>query len=222
MSEPYWIALGSGGAVDYAGAWAAGTAYPSGSVVTYGGATYLAVNPSTGQTPPAVAPQQPGLVLIEDKLLSVNGAIDFQAIPATFKHLRLVASLRSTIAADFEPLSLRFNNDATAANYGGQHWYGVGATVSGAALSSSALIGQVNGAAATAGAWGSLTLDLIDYANASRHKTSLAVLGLLTGATVGIYNAAHRWASTAPIDRIALIVANQFAAGSRATLYGMA
>lgn len=51
MSEPYWVALGAA-AVDYEGEWAAGTAYAPGDVVTRNGITYLAVNPSTGQTPP--------------------------------------------------------------------------------------------------------------------------------------------------------------------------
>jgi hypothetical protein len=54
MSEPFWSALGApvgAGQVDYKGAWAAGTAYVSGDVVTYQGVTYLAVNPSTGVVP---------------------------------------------------------------------------------------------------------------------------------------------------------------------------
>lgn len=55
MSEPYWIALGAAGAVDYKGDWAAGTQYLSGDVARLNGIDYLAVNPSLGQTPPAVS-----------------------------------------------------------------------------------------------------------------------------------------------------------------------
>ena len=51
MSEPFWTPLG-GQPVDYEGPWAAGTQYAPGDVVTYGGVTYLAVNPSLGSTPP--------------------------------------------------------------------------------------------------------------------------------------------------------------------------
>ena len=51
MSEPAWVALG-GGAIDYVGGWAAGTAYKPGDVVRHNGIEYLAVNPSTAQTPP--------------------------------------------------------------------------------------------------------------------------------------------------------------------------
>jgi Carbohydrate-binding module family 5/12 len=54
MSEPFWSALGApagAGAVDYEGAWAAGTSYLAGDVVIYNGVTYLAVNPSLGVAP---------------------------------------------------------------------------------------------------------------------------------------------------------------------------
>lgn len=46
---------GLGGGVDYIGDWGADTAYKQGDVVRYQGVDYLAVNPSTGQTPPALA-----------------------------------------------------------------------------------------------------------------------------------------------------------------------
>ena len=45
---------GGGGGVDYKGAYNAGTAYVQGDVVLYNGVQYVAVNPGTGQTPPAV------------------------------------------------------------------------------------------------------------------------------------------------------------------------
>lgn len=48
-------AAGGGGGADYEGAWAVGTPYVQGDVVLYNGVEYLAVNPSTGQTPPAPA-----------------------------------------------------------------------------------------------------------------------------------------------------------------------
>lgn len=43
---------GGGGGLDWEGAWAAGTAYVKGDVVTKDGVVYGAVNDSTGQTPP--------------------------------------------------------------------------------------------------------------------------------------------------------------------------
>ena len=48
-----WAAdTGGGGAVEYENVWSAAVSYQAGDVVTYNGIDYLAVNPSTGQTPP--------------------------------------------------------------------------------------------------------------------------------------------------------------------------
>lgn len=54
MSEPAWIPLGGavGGDVVYEGGWSAATAYQPGDVVTYQGVQFIAVLPSTNQTPP--------------------------------------------------------------------------------------------------------------------------------------------------------------------------
>jgi hypothetical protein len=62
MTEPNWVALGApGGAVDYVGGWVAGTTYKAGDVVRHNGIDYLAVNPSTGQTPPVAGASGIGL-----------------------------------------------------------------------------------------------------------------------------------------------------------------
>jgi hypothetical protein len=55
----YLPAGGSGGAIEYENVWAGATAYQPGDVVVHNGVEYLAVNPSTGQTPPALLPLAP-------------------------------------------------------------------------------------------------------------------------------------------------------------------
>lgn len=58
-----WAPMAAGGGgTDWEGAWAAGTAYVKGDVVTYQGITYVAVNDSTGQTPPPATPASIPLV----------------------------------------------------------------------------------------------------------------------------------------------------------------
>jgi len=62
MSEPYWVAMASA-PVDYQGVYDPAVSYAQGAVVTYNGVTYIAVNPSLGQTPPtAIFLQSPPLV----------------------------------------------------------------------------------------------------------------------------------------------------------------
>jgi hypothetical protein len=48
-----WQTLPPAAGVDYEGAWSAAIAYQAGDVVNHNGVEYLAVNPSTGQTPPS-------------------------------------------------------------------------------------------------------------------------------------------------------------------------
>ena len=54
MSEPAWVALGAQ-AVDYEGAYNAGTQYVPGDVVRYQGVDYICVNPVLGTAPPVAA-----------------------------------------------------------------------------------------------------------------------------------------------------------------------
>ena len=51
-AAPYWVPLGGTG-VAYQAAWSSGYAYQPGDVVTYQGIQYMAMQPSTGQAPPA-------------------------------------------------------------------------------------------------------------------------------------------------------------------------
>ena len=88
MSEPFWTPLG-GQPVDYEGAWAAGTQYAPGDVVTYQGVTYLAVNPSLGSTPPAALVSGAELAYAEmaatQNVSAVGEAtpVDVVALPST-------------------------------------------------------------------------------------------------------------------------------------------
>jgi hypothetical protein len=54
-----YLPVTAAGAIEYENAWAVGTAYQPGDVVIHNGVEYLAVNPSTGQTPPTPASAPP-------------------------------------------------------------------------------------------------------------------------------------------------------------------
>src|SRR5262245_9119425 len=50
----YWVPMAAGQVMlQSRGAWAAGTSYVAGDIVSYNGVNYLSVAPSTGVTPPA-------------------------------------------------------------------------------------------------------------------------------------------------------------------------
>jgi len=84
--------------VDYEGAWAAGTQYAPGDVVTYNGVTYLAVNPSLGSTPPPAFGATAGLVTALPAS-PVDGQevilVDSLTAPTFAWHLKYVAAKAS-------------------------------------------------------------------------------------------------------------------------------
>jgi hypothetical protein len=230
MSEPYWIALGSGGAVDYAGEWAAGTAYPAGSVVSKDGYTYIAVNPSVGQTPPsAFGPSGPGLVRIAEQILSSPAAsIDFTSIPQTYRHLRVVAMLRGDQAVGQLALRARVNGD-TGANYDSVQQQAWSTSVAGGEALAAAyweFVNRLPGATAGAGRFAMLEFDYPWYAQAVAQKIMLGTLGApvntVAGANQILVGIFAMWRSTAPITALNFLPsANNFDAGSRAALYGV-
>jgi len=56
--------------VDYQGAYDPAVSYAQGAVVIYNGVTYIAVNPSLGQTPPPVAGLTPALELAYSQIVA--------------------------------------------------------------------------------------------------------------------------------------------------------
>jgi len=98
MSEPNWELLGGGGVyggpIEHKGAWAAGTAYIPGQVVTHNGIDYLAVRPSTGQTPPLpVGSGVPTTVGATDESVLT---VDAPGSPAIWKPVPAVAPWTDT------------------------------------------------------------------------------------------------------------------------------
>src|SRR5438093_5515748 len=75
----------------------------------------------------APPPQKPaGMVLIADSTLGAAAAsFDITSIPGSYKHLQIVASLRSTRVNNFDPVRIRFNNDS-GTNYANAIQYAVG------------------------------------------------------------------------------------------------
>jgi hypothetical protein len=153
-----------------------------------------------------------GLVLIEDKLLAADGAIDFTGIPATYKHLRLLASLRSaqsTVAG----VNVRFNGDA------GNNYDAPGTLNT----PSWPLMGFLCGTDRTAGLHAFLVLEIADYLATGHWKSGTWRAGWVDAASNITADSFGHWKSMTAINRLQLIpAAGVFAAGSRATLYGVA
>lgn len=173
-----------------------------------------------------VTPSGTALTLIYDSTLGADGSFDVTGIPATYKHLQVVLSLRSTKAASAgEAFRMRFNNDS-GANYYNQYLDG---------FATSALAGQEQGASGayaecvaatgTAGFFTALTGTVVDYANTSRKKSFLyetSDLRTLVAAGIQRFSTVSHWNDTSAINRFQVVCeAGNVLAGSRLTIYGM-
>lgn len=166
---------------------------------------------------------------IAQSVLGVAAAsIDFSGIPATYETLVLELMGRGDTAATFVLPQLRFNNDS-GANYDDHSHYAVGGGASPASSSNvgatSAAIGGLTAASATANKPGYATIRIPNYAKTVFQKVAHASVdrfesnvagGLVTQQTAAL------WRSTAAINRITLSAsAGNFIAGTVATLYGI-
>jgi hypothetical protein len=170
---------------------------------------------------------KPALILIEDKLLSAAGVFDFTAIPQTFAHLRLEVYARASGAVVARNVHFQANGDA-AGNYDTQ-WLAANVAAYAAAEGlgqAQGYIGDCPAATAPAGAFAAFVLAITHYRSGGQKVFTSQWSNKTTQASGGVQQgqAANFWRGLAAINRLRIYpgTADTFAAGSRATLYGVA
>lgn len=148
------------------------------------------------------------------------------ALPTTFAHLKLLAVLRGTTAAATQAVRLRFNNDS-GNNYSAfeVREFNGGPAAEESASASSMLVGTILSASATAGNPGMVELSIPNYRGTVFNKIVRGSSGWAQpgGTAQVVSDDMGVWASTAAITRVAIFpAADNFLAGSRFTLYGLA
>lgn len=190
--------------------------------------------PGALYTPPSGG--KSGITLIQEQVLgSAASNITFSSIPNTYRHLKLIALLASSRAANNDALLLRLNGDS-GANYAANTEYTAGNTTGfaggfvGAALTSlGAAQVCVPAANGTAHAPGVLEADFFYYANTTWWKScklTLCNLDSSLGLQSNVFSEIvlnGGWRNTAAINAIALTLNTgpNFIAGSIASLYGI-
>jgi len=178
----------------------------------------------TGAPPP---PAPGGMVLVADSTLGAAAAsFDITAIPGKYKHLQIVASLRSTKTATFDAVRIRFNNDS-GTNYQNAIQYAVDGYNE--MVEEEAATGgytEAMAASSPSGSFAACTVLIPDYASTvTTYKSFTSTSGGLKGATAPhIVDAGGSWNSGgAAITRITLVPGTgpNFLAGSRVTVYGL-
>ena len=159
-------------------------------------------------------------------------SVTFEDIPASYEHLQIRMQMKSERAgSDVDGLRVYFGTggtlDTVAANYG-YHWIrGVDTAEAAGGLNGTYLNFQ-NMLAAQSGAtnaanFGTMTLDISDYANGAKNTTCMAVMGSL-GNWSNISFESGYWDNVAAVDKIQLEQVNgpNFLRGSEFTLFGLA
>ena len=163
---------------------------------------------------------------IQTTTLAANtSTISFTGIPSTYTHLQI----RGTIAtSDGNQRSLLMypNNDQSAI-YASHSMFTDGAAVYSKVNTSTQwnvlLSDGLYGVAGPSNYWTSFVIDVLDYANTNKYKTTRALIGFDANGSGTVGLGSGLWQSTAAISSLYFIntYASPFRAGSTFTLYGI-
>ena len=136
-----------------------------------------------------------------------SSTITFTSIPSTFKHLqiRLLGRIdRSGEASDF--FTIRYNSD-TSANYSWHALEGSGTTVYAESSASTNLprCGDVAATTATSGVFGAGVVDILDYQNTNKYKTTRSFTGRDANGSGWVWFGSSLWQSTSAISTVTII-----------------
>jgi hypothetical protein len=176
-------------------------------------------------TPPGGA-----MTLLASGVLGSDAAsIPLSSISGSYRHLRLMLSLRTTEAVVQSGATIYVNADTTAANYRGQRTaFQNAATIylqnAGAVATLAQLLAA--GASARANSYAAYEIDVYDYASTAQIKTAHARGDLIQADATGNYVTAlssGAWLSTAAITALTVVpTSGDLAAGCTWALYGLA
>lgn len=164
-------------------------------------------------------------VLLADSLLSSPAAsFNFTSIPANYKHLRLLFSLRSDQSSDQE-IDIQVNGDTTSGHYAFVRHYRDSANNDSwvdTASDSKMYMFDMPSNSRTTGVCVAGEITIPDYASTNFAKAFvLSAASSFTNVMVQ-YLSNGMWLSTAAINRITLTpLAGNFQTGSRCSLFGM-
>jgi hypothetical protein len=155
-----------------------------------------------------------------------SSTISFTSIPGTYRHLQIRYTARSSAASAILNLNMTHNSD-TGANYAWHRVFGNGlsASAGGSASQSLEIIAQTSGASVSANIFGTGVIDILDYANTSKYKTSRTLGGIednsgTTNSSIQLFSGL--WQNTAAVSTIAFTLnSGDFAQYSQFALYGV-
>jgi hypothetical protein len=160
-------------------------------------------------------------LLYETTLTAAAASVDTGTLSQAYRDLRITFSGRGDTAAQSTNLRMRFNGD-TGANYNYQNHFAssTSSTASSASAQTSALIGDLTAASATASFNTSGEVFIPAYATSTNFREFHAGM-FLASSTVQAQTHRGWWASVGPITSVQIFpTAGNFAAGTVVRVYG--
>jgi len=156
-------------------------------------------------------------------LSASTASISFVGIPSGYKHLQLRGILRSPTGSNVGGGKVTFNSDTTSGNYTFHRLVGDGSSASAYGQSGLDFILRCVNDGVTAGTFGASVVDILDYANTNKYKTTRALTGAdINGANgvLGLYS--QLWLNTAAITSITITPSEaNFSQYSQLALFGV-
>lgn len=151
-------------------------------------------------------------------------SITFSSIPQTYTHLQIRVNARSTYAGTGDGYLLKFNG-VGGTSYAYHLLIGNGSAATAAANTSVGYIvsGDLPAATETANIFGSLVVDVLDYANTNKYKTIRSLSGDDRNGSGSIRFISGLFMDTNAISSatLALLNSGNFAQYTSAALYGI-
>ena len=202
-----------------------GTSYTFAVTATNANGTSAASAASSAVVPTEIIVPGAYDALATVTLSAATASITFAVIPSGYKHLQVRVLGRNTIANTTEDdLLMKFNGD-TGANYtihyvGGD---GVNPFVAGVGTRSDPRAGFTVDGNALASTFASNVVDILDYSNTNKYKTTRTLAGSERNGAGRIMLESGVWMNTAAITQIVFTSSNSsnFAINSSFALYGV-
>ena len=155
-----------------------------------------------------------------DALATVNpsgtGTITFAGIPTGYKHLQIRFNVLPSAINNFS--YLRFNSDTTTTNYRYHYLVGSGSGTPASGTDQNAYSGTYDSTSYP----GSGILDILDYANVNKYKTTRELSGYDGNGAGNMYLMSNLWMNTNAINSITFTLrTGNFSTGTQFSLYGV-
>lgn len=152
-------------------------------------------------------------------LTTTTTTVTFSSIPSTYTDLVVVCSIRTT-GANYQPI-LRFNTDS-GSNYSSTTVWGDGSSAgSNRHTNQNGIYANPGSGIGTAGEFMPWIINVMNYANTSVNKTTVA---RFNNAASVVNGGVGLWRNNAAINSLSLVAeagSNDFQSGSTFTIYGI-